>query len=178
MTAPFSWGRRTLGGLLLGWGILSPGAAAQEKPPPPPREVTMPGDTSGSRGTSGLPRISLPEFQITGREQPDLPPSARFPGPHPGGHERALQGPGPGSPHPLGAETGQGVRERVSFRSSPAGLRVRLRAGYGSYVTPFLDGWFAGNTDRTAFLMHAGYRSSEGFRAHTGFREGEGGFSG
>ena len=50
-------------------------AFAQSKPEPPKRTVMLPSDSA--KQDENLPKIDLPEFQITGKETPELIESAK-----------------------------------------------------------------------------------------------------
>lgn len=140
---------------------------AQEKPEPPQRSAALPEDSVAS-SEGELPEIDLPEFLITGNEAIQLPqfdktaideqkvfdPSSRKVGP--GMRESSsveLAGPSPG--------------RYGSFNDDMTG---KVLAGYGSYATPYFDGWVGRNSQSSDFLLKAGYKSSNGHITNADYR--------
>lgn len=154
--------------LLIAFGVvLALPAAAQEKPEPPGREVRVGRDTAAAQPAAGLPKIDLPEYEITGDEVIDLPGFAKT----------AVEG---GTAiDPLAGRT-QGAREAVTDigiggpRARPGteeGKRGKATASYGSFVTPSLQAAYGRTFEGYDVLLKGGYRSSEGHAANRDFRE-------
>lgn len=149
-------------------------AGAQEKLQPPARDALAP-DTSAVR-EEPLPRIDLPEFQITGKERIALPEFSKDAAEEGSGLDPLLGPRGPGTRDAPVIDFGGGVKEGLGADTVPEGLSGRVTAGYGSFDTPWFEGWFGSATGATDFLMKAGYVSSGGHRPHAGFRKGHGEF--
>jgi hypothetical protein len=116
----------------------------------------------GETGT-GKERIALPEFSKDPAEE--------------GSGLDPLLGPrGPGTRDAPVIDFGGGVKEGLGADTVPEGLSGRASVGYGSFDTPWFEGWFGRTSGAMDFLMKAGYASSGGHRPHAGFRKGHGEF--
>ena len=151
-------------------------ALSQTKPEPPERTGALPEDSVSVQEDRRLPRIDLPEFVITGNETIVLPDASKS----------VYEDQGSVVPDPSGEigreardpRLGPGAADRGAFAPSIEGVNGRITAGYGSYQTPFFDGWFGKEFGTSDFLLKAGYKSSEGFARNTEFRRGYGAVSG
>jgi hypothetical protein len=142
----------------------------QEKIAPPPRE-SVPVDSASVKESEPLPAIDLPEYQITGDARIDLPEFGKSPAPDDGGLDPLLGDAGAATRDPAEFQTGS-PKVQQDFDSMQSGLNGRLTAGYGSFNTPFFDGWFGRAAGDTRVLLKAGYLSSDGHVAHAGHRNG------
>jgi hypothetical protein len=152
-------------------------SVAQEKREPPPRKAEILQDTVSHVPTTKLPSIDLPEYVITGKETIDLPRSSkRSTDPQ---TEEAL----------LDRNDLMGKRDNA-FTPDPRPLPEAVFApgrdvldgkvsiGYGSYRTPFFDGWFGHTSGVSGFLLKAGYVSSAGHLPQADYRKGYSALSG
>ena len=135
-------------------------AAAQEqeeKKEAPQKDVDL--KSEPEQKEAPLPKISLPEFVITGNEKIDLnikPKQEKE-------EERIFvpDGPTPGS-RLMEIEGVLFPKQIKQFAQAPSALNGKLSAGYGFYQTPQFDGWF-GQYDKTnSFILNGYYSSSEG----------------
>ncbi|MBI4536270.1 MAG: hypothetical protein HY708_08320 [Ignavibacteriae bacterium] len=150
---------------------------AQEKREPPRREVRVPLDTVGRESEKQLPRIDLPEFLITGEETSTLPEFTKSPIEGEKAFDPLSRKPEPGVRESTRVELGGSTKAHVDFMRGPKGFSGNASAGYGSYRSPFFDGWFGTNSKAFDFLLKAAYRSSEGYSANTDYRKGQSGLS-
>lgn len=141
-------------------------AAAQEKPEPPRRDVSVARD-SAARSTERLPKIDLPEYDITGDEVMDLPSFSKQAA-EGGTALDPLAGRNGGSREHLGDA---GIGKAADREAAAAGLRGKAAASYGSYVTPALQASFGQRFDAFDVLLKGAYRSSEGHAPNRDFRE-------
>ena len=144
---------------------------AQEKLEPPQREGTSV-DSVSSPTEEKLPQIDLPEFQITGKERIDLPEFSKSAAEDDRGLGTLLDERGPGQREMPEFGFGGRVKDQIGFDSVSRGLNGRLTAGYGSFNTPFFDGWFGQTGSSVDFLLKAGYKSSKGHIANADHRNG------
>lgn len=157
---------------LLAAGILVD-AHAQTKPEPPRRPAPVPAtrkDTAAAKVETPLPRIELPEYDITGTLTPGVPNSNKV-----GGEEN-------GALDPLGRKN---IRAREpqwldqgmwKLGAGPPGFpgarRGKVDAGYGSFRTPWLDlSLNPGNPDFD-LAIRGGFRSSTGHVDKADYRRG------
>ena len=143
---------------------------AQEKPVPPERAPSVPSDTS-RKADAQLPKIDLPEFVITGNEAITLPEFRKSlidDSPSLGG----LGMPGPGKRESTRVDLRNAGKDQLGFGDVGDGMNGKVMAGYGSYRSPFLDGWFGKSFGGSDFLFKAGYASSDGYIPNTDFRRG------
>ena len=144
---------------------------AQEKPVPPERTPNATADTSARKAEAQLPKIDLPEFVITGNESIVLPEFRKTVI----DETLALDGfkaLGPGQRESTRVVLRNIGKEQIGFENTRDGFNGRLMAGYGSYRTPFVDGWFGKTFSGSDFLFKAGYKSSDGFIENTDSRRG------
>jgi hypothetical protein len=131
---------------------------SQEKKEPTSREVVVPDSTQAP-----LPKISLPEFVITGNEAIDLPPSTKN-----ADDENMVYVAKPLSPDNVkkSATTDVGQKEDKNFGTSALQMDGKILAGFGAYTTPFIEGWFGKNYDEGGMLFHAQYLTTDGHVAN------------
>jgi hypothetical protein len=164
---------RIMTGIILLWaGLLQ--ASSQEKIQPPDR-ATTPVDSVSTEGDEKLPAIDLPEYQITGNERVDLPQFTK-PAVHDDRGLAPVDDATPGLRDPAEFQPA-GVKQELGFDAVPRGLNGRLTVGYGSFATPFFEGWFGRTAGDLDLLLKAGYTSSEGHVANTDHRNGRAGLS-
>ncbi len=148
-----------IGGMIIAV-LLSAGSISfsQEKKEPASREVAVPDSTQAP-----LPKISLPEFVITGNEAIDLPPSTKN-----ADDENMVYVAKPLSPDNVkkSAMTDIGQKEDKNFSASALQMNGKILAGFGAYTTPFIEGWFGKNYDEGGILFHAQYLTSDGHVAN------------
>ncbi|MFN0157552.1 MAG: hypothetical protein ACKVRP_05700 [Bacteroidota bacterium] len=149
----------------------------QEKPAPPKREGAVPVDTTVATDQK-LPQIDLPEFQITGNERIDLPQFSKPSLEEDNVFDASGWKPGPGRRENSSLDIGGGIKNQVNFGGTPASVNGKAIVGYGSYQTPFLDGWFGQNFGTFDFLLKSGYTSSRGFHPNSDYRKAHGSLSG
>ena len=150
---------------------------AQEKPVPPERKPGASADTTARKPEAQLPKIDLPEFVITGNESIALPEFRKTALEE----NLTLDGfkmRGPGQRESTRVALRNAGKDQMGFDNARDGFNGRLMAGYGSYRTPFLDGWFGKAFSGSDFLFKAGYKSSDGFVENTAFRSGYAAISG
>lgn len=106
-----------------------------------------------------LPKISLPEFVITGSEQIDL----RLRPKQEKDEERIFvpERPTPGS-RLSEIEAALSPKQTKPFSKTPSGFNGKFFAGYGFYQTPQFDGWFGQHDQTNSFTLNGYYSSSEG----------------
>ncbi len=131
---------------------------SQAKKEPAAREVAVPDSAQAP-----LPKISLPEFVITGNEAIDLPPSTKH-----ADDDNMIYVAKPLSPESVrkSAVSDIGQKESKNFGASGAQMNGKILAGFGAYTTPFLEGWFGKNYDEGGILFHAQYLTTDGHVAH------------
>ncbi len=146
---------------------------AQTKPEPPPRPVPVPSerkDTVARKAEAPLPRIELPEYDITGTLVPGVANSNK------------LSGDDNGALDPLGRKNIRAREPRWldegmwKLGADPGGLvgarNGRAEAGYGSFRTPWLDlSVNPGNPDFD-LAIRAGFRASTGHVSRADYRRG------
>lgn len=143
---------------------------AQEKPEPPRREPTLPADTVDT--VQKLPQIDLPEFLITGNEAISLPEFTKGALDEERGHDASLRTSGMGKREPPRVELGNIGKAGSSFARHAEGYNGRVIAGYGSYISPFVDAWFGQSYHQSDFLLRAGFRSTDGHVLQADARRG------
>lgn len=151
--------------------LTSAALQAQEKPVPPERKPGASADTAARKPEAQLPKIDLPEFVITGNESIALPEFRKTAI----DENLTLDGfkaRGPGQRETTRVVLRNAGKDQMGFDNTRDGFNGRLMAGYGSYRTPFIDGWFGEAFSGSDFLFKAGYKSSDGFIENTDFRSG------
>ncbi|MDX9758292.1 MAG: TonB-dependent receptor [Bacteroidota bacterium] len=130
---------------------------AQEKPVPPPRDFTP--ETKQVRDV--LPALTLPEYVITGSDMIAFTEDRKTAATAPDSRE-------------FTARAGRGMRERRFFGTAPTRMPLRhspltgsaevlrLRAGYGGFATPLLEGWYADRYARGDAAAHVFYEKTDG----------------
>jgi len=150
--------------------ISSPAVLAQEKKEPPQRrvEVGRGADTSVAREAK-LPKIDLPEFEITGREIIQLPPAGKSDQSDVGALEldpSKLATPG---------EKKEGVsraKNTAAFGESLLSYDGKLNLGYGRFKSPSGELWFGKKYDEGDFGVHGRYYSHDAFVPHANASSG------
>jgi len=154
---------------------------AQTKPQPSRRPVPMavPESTakkdSTERSTEApLPKIDLPEYDITGTLVPGV------------GSASKLSGDGGAGLDLLGMmnrlEREPGWYDQGGWKASPASAVVpgaragRVLVGYSSFQTPMIEGWYSPATEDYDMVMRAGYTSSGGHVENADYRRGHASF--
>ncbi len=151
-------------------------AFAQSKPEPPKRTVMLPSDSA--KQDENLPKIDLPEFQITGKETPELIESAK-----PGIDEERVYDLSAqlltvGERESAKVSLGDFSKAQSGFAQKVKGFSGKVTVGYGSYVTPMFDGWVGTSSGNADVLLRVGYKSSDGRFANQDYRNGSAGLSG
>jgi hypothetical protein len=160
--------------LFVGSGV----AGAQEKKEPPRRSsVGLPVDSSAI-AEKQLPQIDLPEFAITGTELINLPEFAKTSIEDKSIFDAFARKPQPGMRESSRVELGAGTKEQIGLGGIGDGLNGRVIGGYGSYRTPYFDGWFGRSFGSSDFLLKGGYKSSGGHVDNADFRKGHSSLSG
>jgi len=149
---------------------------AQEKPEPPRRHTTLPVDSLASKGE--LPKIDLPEFVITGNEAIQLPQFDKTALDEQMVFDASSRNAGPGLRESTRIQLEGSGKEQGGFVHIGDGVSGRVLAGYGSYATPYFDGWFGRTSGSSDFLLKAGYKSSGGHTSNADFRSGHSSLSG
>lgn len=150
----------------------APVMQSQEKPEPPRRQGGVPLDSTISNPDQKLPQIDLPEFLITGNESINLPEFSKTTLDENRLYDASARKPGPGAREASSTQLGIATKEQVRLRGSDEGLAGKIIAGYGSFTTPFFDGWFGKSFSNSDFLLKGGYRSSYGHVANADYRNG------
>ncbi|MBM2840375.1 MAG: hypothetical protein HW412_903 [Bacteroidetes bacterium] len=149
----------------------------QGKKEPPHRQSAMPTDSSSHKSDASLPKIDLPEFLITGNESIDLPDVGKTSAEGQWVDDSSLRKPNPGA-REASVQLGGVQKEQIGFPSLINGYRGKALVGYGSYNTPYFDGWFGNSSSSVDFLLKAGYRSSGGHVANADYRNGHASLAG
>jgi hypothetical protein len=152
-------------------------ASAQVKPEPPrqsprgPRAPALRGDSTARQPEAQLPKIELPEFDITGDLVNGVVAGAKDEIDDESGLDPLSRQAGLGS-----REAGQSDqldgKDRGAFSSFSEGLNGQARVGYGSFNTPLMDAWYGQTYPANDFLLRAGYASSDGHVTHGDYRKG------
>jgi hypothetical protein len=154
---------RLLASLLL---ITSAPLLAQDKPLPPPRDFKP----ETRRAADVLPVLHLPEYVITGSDV------ARFTDDRKGGIDEP-------DARSLTSRAGRGAREQRFMSAAPTRLPLALadlrgieevfglRAGYGSFSTPFVHAWFANRFDHGDVFMEGDWERSDGHVRLAGYEQ-------
>ena len=141
--------------------------ASQEKPQPPRRATALSGEQPDTTGSEPVPKIDLPEFEITGEEVIRLDAMSKSAADDSwnlrtstlarNGAKRPLMS--LGSPETAG---------------SPAvgGFTGRTLVGLGSFQTPTFDLWMGVSSPSAGLLLRSGYTSSAGHIDHADYRDG------
>ncbi|MEK9136224.1 MAG: hypothetical protein AAB393_03805, partial [Bacteroidota bacterium] len=164
--------------LMVGLLVCETVASAQGKKEPPRRSFSLPEDSSAQSSEAALPKIDLPEFMITGNETIDLHDFSKSSVDDQWSDEGAGREAGPGVREASGTRLGGVQKEQVSLLSLNRGFSAKVQAGYGSYVTPYLDGWFGNSFSGSDFLLKAGYKSSEGHVPNADYGSGHASLAG
>lgn len=146
-------------------------SAAQEKKEAPRRHFVVPADSAATEESARLPKIELPEFDITGNTTPDFPDAVKD---SPDGQWTVRSSPSYATGTRQEALPPLGEQSKLGFGRSPmpSGYTGRATVGYGSHETPFFDGAFGGVFSQTDILLRAGYTSSRGHIPNADFRNG------
>ncbi len=150
--------------------FLSFSAPAQEKKEPPQRRVEIEAreDTSAARQAK-LPKIDLPEFEITGREIIHLPPAGKS--------DQSDVGALSLDPSKLVAlgekrEGASGSKNSAPFGQALLSYAGKLNLGYGRFKSPYGEGWFGKKYDEGDFDLHGMYYSHDAYVPHADASKG------
>jgi len=163
--------------LLVPAAVMAQGVVAQDKPEPPRRQGVVSAD-SVVRPDQKLPQIDLPEFLITGKERIDLPEFSKTTLDEDRIFDASSRKPGPGQRESTDISLGGSVKEQIGFGGASEGFNGKVTAGYGTYQSPFFDGWFGKSFGTSDFLLKAGYKASDGHVSNADFRRAYSGLSG
>lgn len=159
-------------------GLVSIELTAQEKPEPPARQPALPADTTGQAGQ--LPKIDLPEFVITGNEAIELTDFNKT-AIEDHAYSDVSSHRGPGERETPGVTLGGSTKARTVPAVPTGGFGGKLTGGYGSFRTPFAEGWIGKSSGEYDILLKGGFKSSDGHVSHADFTRGHfelsGGFS-
>lgn len=151
--------RRVFIAIMIAAALLSASLSfSQEKKEPTSHDVVLPDSTQAP-----LPKISLPEFVITGNETIDLPSSTKN-----ADDANMVYVAKPLSPESVrkSAVTDLGQKEDKNFSASAMQMNGKILAGFGAYTTPFIEGWFGKNYETGGMLFHAQYLTTDGHVAN------------
>jgi len=144
----------------------------QEKKEAAQKDIEVKNETEQKEAP--LPKISLPEFVITGNERIELKIKPK----QEKDEERIFipDNPTPGS-RSMEIEGVLSPKQIKQFAKAPSGLNGKLFAGFGFYQTPQFDGWFGQYDQTNSFILNGYYSSSEGFIKNAGGWKGGAGAS-
>ncbi|MDE3057993.1 MAG: TonB-dependent receptor [Bacteroidota bacterium] len=126
---------------------------SQEKKEPASHEIAVPDSAQAP-----LPKISLPEFVITGNETIDLPASTKN-----AEDENMVYVAKPLSPESVRKSAVNDIGGKANKESGTAiQMNGKILAGFGAYTTPFVEGWFGKNYGEGGILFHAQYLATDG----------------
>ena len=160
--------------------LVSVCASAQVKREPPrqgprgPRATAPRPDTTVRQPEAQLPKIELPEFDITGNLVNGVIPGAKDEIDDESGLDPLSRQAGVGPREAGQSDQLLGWKDRGAFSMYPAGLNGQATVGYGSFISPFMDAWYGQTYPANDFLVRAGYASSEGHVANADYRKGFG----
>jgi len=163
--------RSGLSGVILLGGLVLPGAIllCQDKPEPPKREVRLQETRADSIEEERLPKIALPEFEITGNEVVSAGDGSKGePDAHWSVRSTTLSDPGQ-------RESSGTVLGDPSLAGLPAGVQGisgRVEGRFGSFRTPMFDLWLGASSLDVHLLLKSGYASSSGHVAYADYRKG------
>ena len=149
--------------------VLCTHVSGQDKPAPPQREVNVEGVKQDSSDEAQLPKISLPEFDITGHEIVSLGAGTK------GLSEDRWTARGTTLADPGKREspmTSLGSTATPQLQVGAAGFTGRVYGGFGSFRTPSFDMRLGVLLPSTGFLLKSGYKSSSGHVPFADYREG------
>jgi hypothetical protein len=148
--------------------VFSAKVVAQEKKEPPSRPVQVEtNDSTRTLAEKKLPKIDLPEFDITGRERVDLPSSSKL-----------EQGAGQGlylDPSRL-TNVGDKEREELMRLSQKSGANLfrdirsfdgKLNLGYGRFNLKYGEGWYGRRFAEGDFDLHGEYQARDAYVVHS-----------
>jgi hypothetical protein len=138
--------------LVVGVFLLNSSLLAQEKKEPAQRDVALP-----DQSEAPLPKISLPEFLITGQETIDLPVSSKSMI-----EEDKVYVPGSQTPGRKDSGVDGGAKLQKDFAGPAGQMNGKVLGGIGNYTSPFMEGWFGKNYDDGGVLFNANYASTDG----------------
>jgi hypothetical protein len=168
-----------LGLVLLGTWIVAAGvfistAKAQEKKEPPPREVAVEEkDDTRALTEKKLPKIDLPEFEITGRELIDLPARSKMD--ESGGYGYL---PDPARLTVLGdkaADSLNALKQKfgASLMRNGGIFTGKVNLGYGRFNSPYGEAWVGQRRREGDFGLHGRYQAHDAYVANSDAAGGE-----
>ena len=155
-------------------------ASAQLKPEPPrqsprgPRAPVLRSDSTAREPEAQLPKIELPEFDITGDLVNGIVAGAKGEIDDESGLDPLSRQAGLGSREAGQSDQLLAWKEGGVSPSFPEGLNGQAKVGYGSFNTPFMDAWYGRTSPASDFLLRAGYASSDGHVTNADYRKGFG----
>jgi hypothetical protein len=147
---------------------------SQDKPEPPRRGTVLPADQPDTSGKDAVPKIDLPEFEITGEELIRLDAMSKSAVDDSWNLRSSTLEKGPAKKAPLAS---LGTAETAGL-STGGGFTGRTYAGLGSFQTPTLDLWLGVSSPTAGLLLRSGYTSSAGHVDHADYRDGFASLSG
>lgn len=142
-------------------------AGAQEKKEPPPRTVIV-GEKEDARASreAKLPKIDLPEYEITGRELIALPLTSKL---DQGGlHERLIEA----SRLSVLGEKKNDTLAALAEKSGASPTRDylsydgKLNLGYGRFTSSYAEGWLGKKYGEGDFNLHGRYFAHKAYVNH------------
>jgi len=140
---------------------------AQEKKEPPSKPVQVEtNDSSRTLAEKRLPKIELPEFDITGRERIELPSTSKID--EGGGHGIYVD------PSRLTTVGDKESEEHMKLSQKPgAGLfrgtrsfDGKLNLGYGRFRLKYGEAWYGRRFPEGDFSLHGSYRAHDAYIDH------------
>ncbi|MFQ5797783.1 MAG: hypothetical protein ACE5H0_03700 [Bacteroidota bacterium] len=125
-------------------------------------------DVEKDKKKENLPPIILPEFDITGKEQPEPPDFSK--GEFPEDLKFYPMTRGSNLEERESAALNQGRKPELPTGKTPGSLTGKVAAGYGKFGTPSFESWI-GRTDKKMDVNISGrYSSSDGHVAFSNYR--------
>jgi hypothetical protein len=163
-----------LGTCLVAAGVFISITKAQEKKEPPPRDIKVEekGDTRALT-EKRLPKIDLPEFEITGRELIDLPARSKMD--ESGGYGYL---PDPARLTVLGdkaADSLNALKQKfgASLMRNGGIFSGKVNLGYGRFNSPYGEAWVGQRRREGDFGLHGRYQAHDAYVANSDAAGGE-----
>jgi hypothetical protein len=154
--------------------VFTPIVKAQEKKEPPPKEVAVEEkDDTRALAEKKLPKIDLPEFEITGRELIDLPARSKLD--ESGGYGYL---PDPGRLTVLGdkaADSLNALKRKfgASLLRNGGIFSGKINLGYGRFNSPYGEAWVGQRRMEGDFGLHGRYQAHDAYVANSDAAGGE-----
>jgi hypothetical protein len=163
-----------IGTCLVAAGVFISITKAQEKKEPPPRDIKVEekGDTRALT-EKRLPKIDLPEFEITGRELIDLPARSKMD--ESGGYGYL---PDPARLTVLGdkaADSLNALKQKfgASLMRNGGIFSGKVNLGYGRFNSPYGEAWVGQRRREGDFGLHGRYQAHDAYVANSDAAGGE-----